>query len=132
MDNPEYYPTEAIHRSHELMDGNKWKWVKLQLSFIGWIFLSALPSGIYQAMYGPVMSFYYSDVINYEEMQAIMMEYVEKLRAFNSQPIPMLLALIPLLVTVYMSVANAAFYDLASGNLVVQDDGRISETAEVF
>ena len=132
LDNPEYYPTEAIHRSHELMDGNKWKWVKLQLSFLGWMFLSALPSGIYQSMYGPVLTFYYSDVMGYEEMRLVITEYAEKLRVFNSQPIPMLLSLIPLLVTVYISVANAAFYDLASGNLIVQDDGRISDVSEIF
>lgn len=38
--------TEAITRSRELMDGHKWEFFVLQLSFLGWAILSCLTFGI--------------------------------------------------------------------------------------
>ena len=124
LDNPEYYPTEAIHRSHELMEGNKWKWFKLQLSFFGWEILAAAPLAIYQMYFGPVIDvyIYFSDRITFEEYFNMINEVSEMIHKFNTQPIPLLLSLIPLFVFAYRSVANAAFYDLAAGNLIVQDE----------
>lgn len=39
-DHPEYSVSEAITESRKMMDGYKWKYFLLNLSFIGWIFLS--------------------------------------------------------------------------------------------
>ncbi|KAA0546116.1 DUF975 family protein [Bacillus sp. BGMRC 2118] len=45
-DKPEYGTLQAITESRKLMDGYKWKYFLLQLSFIGWILLSILTLGI--------------------------------------------------------------------------------------
>ncbi len=130
IDNPEFSPMECIERSHEIMEGNKWKFVKLTLSFIGWSFLAELPASLYMYAYGPKIDMLvFSDNMTVQQVNEILMEYREALSAFNSQLIPILLGLIPLLVLAYRSVANAAFYDLASGNLIVQSD---SQNAEGF
>lgn len=39
-------PLESITRSRELMDGHKWRYFVLQLSFIGWAILALLSAGI--------------------------------------------------------------------------------------
>lgn len=39
-------PLESITRSRELMDGHKWRYFVLQLSFIGWAILASLSAGI--------------------------------------------------------------------------------------
>ncbi len=39
-DHPELTPLEAITKSREMMNGYKWKYFLLNLSFIGWIILS--------------------------------------------------------------------------------------------
>jgi len=45
-ENPELPASEAIHRSKEMMEGNKWRLFCLQFSFIGWSILCALTLGI--------------------------------------------------------------------------------------
>ncbi len=45
-ENPELSASEAIKRSKELMDGNKWRLFCLGFSFIGWNILCALTLGI--------------------------------------------------------------------------------------
>ena len=45
-DNPSLTPTEAITRSREMMNGNKWRLFCLHFSFIGWILLSLVTCGI--------------------------------------------------------------------------------------
>ena len=120
IDHPEFGAMECIHGSHEIMEGNKWKYVKLLLSFIGWHFLAGLPSGIYASLYGPTLDMYYAPG-SLEELSAVMREYYSRLAAFNSTLIPTLLGLLSILVIAYQSIALAAFYDLASGKLIVQD-----------
>lgn len=44
---------EAITKSRELMDGYKWKLFTLELSFIGWIILSAFTFGIGSILLAP-------------------------------------------------------------------------------
>ena len=122
LDNPEFGPMECIHRSHELMEGNKWKYVKLMLSFIGWDILASLPLAIYTSLYGPRLEvMYIPENINIEEYWLILREHYERLAAFNSTLIPTILGLLSILVIAYRAIAQAAFYDLASGNLIVQD-----------
>lgn len=45
-EHPEMEPREAIARSKEMMDGNRWRLFCLQFSFIGWNLLSGLTLGI--------------------------------------------------------------------------------------
>lgn len=45
-DHPEYSMTEAITKSKTMMNGYKWKYFLLNLSFIGWGFLSLFTLGI--------------------------------------------------------------------------------------
>ena len=45
-DHPEMGPIEAITRSREMMNGHKWNTFVLDLSFLGWDFLTAITCGI--------------------------------------------------------------------------------------
>ncbi len=46
IDNPEMPIKDAITLSRQMMNGNKWRAFLLDLSFIGWYFLSALTLGL--------------------------------------------------------------------------------------
>ena len=55
-DNPELSATEVITKSRQMMNGNKWRAFLLDLSFIGWIILSAITLGIVYVFWtGPYM-----------------------------------------------------------------------------
>ncbi|WP_040327470.1 DUF975 family protein [Clostridium ihumii] len=45
-DNPEISALDAIDKSKKMMDGHKWDYFCLQLSFIGWAILSIITCGI--------------------------------------------------------------------------------------
>lgn len=45
-ENPDMGIGEAISRSKEMMDGNKWRYFCLLISFIGWLILSSLTFGL--------------------------------------------------------------------------------------
>lgn len=45
-DNPDIGILEAINESKRMMQGNKWKFFVLQLTFLGWALLAALTAGI--------------------------------------------------------------------------------------
>ena len=45
-ENPQMSPTEAITRSRQMMDGQKWNIFVLDLSFLGWDFLTVITFGI--------------------------------------------------------------------------------------
>lgn len=46
IDNPEISANDAIDKSKEMMNGYKWKYFLLALSFIGWIILGIFTLGI--------------------------------------------------------------------------------------
>ena len=50
-ENQEMTATEAITRSREIMNGNKWRSFVLDLSFIGWILLSCITFGLVGIFY---------------------------------------------------------------------------------
>lgn len=50
-ENPQMSSREIIDRSRKMMDGNKWKAFVLDVSFIGWYFLSAITLGIVGVFY---------------------------------------------------------------------------------
>lgn len=65
-DNPKISATQAIRMSKDMMKGNKWKLFCLNLSFLGWTFLSFFTFGI-----GLLWVFAYRDssiVLFYEEI----------------------------------------------------------------
>ena len=51
LDNPELSPLECIRRSKRMMRGHKWELFVLQLTFLGWILLLSLPSGILSVLF---------------------------------------------------------------------------------
>ena len=82
VDNPEMTYKELFAESKRLMHGNKWKAFVLDLSFIGWWFLSVLTLGLLGVFYvGP----YYAatSAALYEELQ-----YGNAVPQFANEPIP--------------------------------------------
>jgi len=66
-DNPEIGASEAITRSRQMMNGNKWKLFCLYFSFIGWAFLCIFTFGI---GYFWLMPYIYTSVANfYKELK---------------------------------------------------------------
>ena len=65
-ENPGLGSGECIERSKAMMQGNKWKLFCLQLSFIGWFFLTVITLGIAGLWMSPYMAvaetFFYRDV----------------------------------------------------------------------
>jgi uncharacterized membrane protein len=45
-ENPDMGIGEAISRSKEMMEGNKWRYFCLLISFIGWVILSSMTFGL--------------------------------------------------------------------------------------
>ena len=56
LDRPELSPTEAIKESEKMMNGHKMDLFILELSFIGWIFLSVLTCGVLILYVEPYMA----------------------------------------------------------------------------
>lgn len=54
-DNPEIDGMEAITRSRQMMNGNKWRLFCLDFSFIGWFILCILTFGLLLLYVGPYM-----------------------------------------------------------------------------
>ncbi len=67
LENPEYSASECIRLSKQMMDGHKLEYFMLELSFIGWILLSAIPFvGIYTNPYMEVtFAKYYNALSGY-------------------------------------------------------------------
>ncbi len=55
-DNPEMSASEAINASKAMMNGHKWEYFVLQLSFIGWYILSAFTFGLLLLYVGPYVN----------------------------------------------------------------------------
>lgn len=64
-DNDDMTAMDALRASKEMMRGNKWKLFKLELSFIGWIILSALTLGIGYIFLMPYMNAATADFYEY-------------------------------------------------------------------
>lgn len=67
-DNPSISAEQAITRSMEMMNGYKWKYFQLQLSFIGWAVLSILTLGIGFLWLAPYV--YVSNAKFYEDLKS--------------------------------------------------------------
>lgn len=66
IDNPNMTAKQAVERSAELMNGNRWKFFVLELSFIGWAILAVLTLGIGNLWLTPYV--YVSQIIFYENL----------------------------------------------------------------
>lgn len=71
QDEPDLDADSVLHKSRELMRGHKWDLFCLDLSFIGWFFLSLLTLGIGLLWLEPYMmtakAAFYEDLIGYTE-----------------------------------------------------------------
>jgi uncharacterized membrane protein len=67
MDDPAVTAMDAIGRSKEMMQGNKWKFFLLGLSFIGWALLTILTFGVGMLWLGPYMYASYANF--YDELK---------------------------------------------------------------
>ena len=120
VDNPEFGVMECITKSKELMGGNKAKYFLLNLSFIGWALLAAIPVGIYVSM------------VSLNAQHLIVMEMYEEFSLVFSSPgfiaIATVLSIGTVVVEAYMTVTMAGFYEMLKGNL---KPGYIPTTASV-
>ena len=95
-DNPDMGIMEALNESKRMMQGNKWKFFCLNLSFIGWMLLAIIPiavgTGLLFPFVGRIDYVFYSAIID-----ACGIGY--------------------LWITPYMEVSTIAFYDIANGSL---------------
>lgn len=91
VDHPEYGIMKCIEESKKMTKGNKMKIFLLSLTFIGWGILASIPSGILSTVFA--------------DNSGLLMVG----NAVGSIPLAFL--------TVYMSVAEIALYEMASGRL---------------
>lgn len=94
-DNPDMSANQCIKESCRIMAGNKGRYFYLQLTFIGWLILAQIPSGMFSAL---------SDG---NGAVAVIMAII--------------LGLPTIVVNAYLMIANTAFYELATENLVVMN-----------
>ena len=77
-DNPEFTWKECFDESERLMEGNRWRLFKLQISFIGWVFLGAIAffgiGSLWVTPYMNVSTAVFYDVIK-EEKELEELEY---------------------------------------------------------
>ncbi len=66
-DNPDYNMWQALSESAMLMKGYKWKYFKLQLSFIGWVFVSFITFGVGALWLNPYI--YATNTVFYEQLK---------------------------------------------------------------
>ena len=74
-EHPELSGTQVITISRQMMNGHKWRTFVLDLSFLGWLILSALTCGILHLFYvGP-----YIEATNAELYEAVRTEYESRI-----------------------------------------------------
>ena len=105
-------PSQCIAESCEMMKGNKMRYFILCLSFIGWLILAGIPSGI-------VESGLTSSARAALSLGGDLNVYLEAVRKAASNPLLFLAGVPTYLVNAYINTATACFYDLANGNLSV-------------
>ncbi len=96
VDNPDWTASQCIKESSRLMKGNKAKLFGLELSFIGWILLAAIPTVIV-------------DIMQLESYAYVIASAILSVPAVY--------------VGLYSNVSATIFYELLNGNLVVVREG---------
>lgn len=120
-DNPNKSVMQCIEESKRMMIGNKAKLLVLQISFIGWVILAAIPFGIVLA--------YLSFDIPEPKYDILLMQHVtiqQSMTYIYDNYIYVIILFALSLVTIfpvrlYMETSKAVFYELISGNLKRQD-----------
>ena len=115
-DDPTKDPSQCIAESSMMMKGNKMAFFVLALSFIGWLILASIPSGLVQNALMPDATSLLNSV---NISSADLSEYLSAATRAASSPLAFLAGIPSYLVNAYMNTANACFYDLANGNLSV-------------
>ena len=73
LDNPDISPLEAIAASKQLMRGHKMEYFILELSFLGWAYLSVFTFGLLGIWLNPYMQVtfanYYNALIGWQPAQ---------------------------------------------------------------
>ncbi|MBR0130252.1 MAG: DUF975 family protein [Firmicutes bacterium] len=109
-DDPNKPAGQCMYESAVMMEGNKAKYMWFNLSYIGWYILANMPQSAISMRYMP-------DITMYD-----LQEFYNTAAAIASNPLVTIAGLCTVFVTVYVSAGHAAFYDLVSGNLYVQQD----------
>ena len=94
VDNPDWTARQCIAESSRLMRGNKAKLFRLNLSFIGWYILAMLP--VFPASFLPVTG-------------------------MANIALTVILSIPVLFVDLYLMMSETVFYELLTGNLIVQE-----------
>lgn len=94
VDHPEWTTSQCLAESSRLMKGNKAKLFGLGLSFIGWYMLASIPSVIF----------------GFAELSGIM-----------SIAVAAVLSIPALFVDLYSMMSEVVFYELLTGNLVIEE-----------
>ncbi len=131
-DNPDMPITEIVNESKRMMRTNKAKYFCLGFSFIGWIFLAAVPSSIYESFTSVAAT---ASIIaagnagfDVASIIAAAQNSIESM-SFFTQMVTFVLEAGYFWVTPYMECANAALYEMMKGNL---RPGIIDTTATVI
>ena len=97
VDHPEWGASDCIKESCRLMNGNKMKFFSLNLSFIGWYILASLPLNL----------------VSIELHQGLMVYSFGVL-------LTMIVSIPTIFVDLYVSISKTVFYEIITGNLVVE------------
>lgn len=108
VDNPDMGVFECVERSKAIMEGNKWKYVCLSLSFIGWLFLA----GILAVILATILVLPFN--VHGNLIAVAILSFVPHVGTF--------------FVEAYMFTSYAVLYDMMVGNL---RPGTIQTTAEL-
>lgn len=103
-DNPDMSVGDCIRESCRLMKGNKGRYFYLQLTFIGWYLLAAIPGGIFDTF------------SNSDGAVAVI--------------VGIILSLPFVVLSAYVMMSNTAFYELATEKLVVVNDSQYEKKIE--
>jgi len=128
-DHPETGAMECISISKRIMAGNKWKYAKLLLSFIGWAIIASIPLS---AVGGITATRVLGNMTMEIGASMNQMQIYEKFMSALLSPGTLALMYIAsvgyLVLYVYVMSTLAAFYEMASGNL---RPGYVASTAEI-
>lgn len=110
-DDPSKSPQQCLFESSAMMRGNKMNYVILMVSFIGWLIVASIPSGIVESiLVRPAQAF-----LNSTDPT----QYYAVLSQAANHPLALLASVPTLIVNAYMNTATVCFYDLANGNLSI-------------
>ena len=113
-DHPDMSPQEVLRESARIMDGNKLKYLFLQLSFWLLYILVSIPKGISSWEAQNALG------VGASELMLNMETFNSYIEAYTSNPIIIISYVLGVILNVYVQVSECCFYDLAAGNLIVK------------